>query len=159
VRLMLRVLLGTLVVATLGLSGCATANSGNSISYEPYTYTCCGASGTQRTWHPGDTYTLQWIVEAAGSTTDSTGQRVTLSAVLTGPYQSITTLKAGGAALMTLRATPIAITDRIHENPVSTIVLPVNLPAGYYNVADRMEFAGGGAVGSGRIIQVAPASG
>ena len=157
-RLMLRVLLGTLVVTTLGLSGCATANYGNSISYQRYTYTCCGASDTQGTWHPGDTYTLRWTVEAAGSTT-STGQRVTLSAVLTGPYQSITTLKAGGAALMTLRATPIASTDRIHENPVSTIVLPVNLPAGYYNVADRIELAGGGAVVSARIIQVAPASG
>jgi hypothetical protein len=44
VRLTLRVLLGTLLVATLGLSGCATANSGNSITYQRYNYTAGGGA-------------------------------------------------------------------------------------------------------------------
>jgi hypothetical protein len=153
-----RVLLATVVVATVSLTGCSTANSGNSIRHQLYTYTCCeGSSALEPVRHPGETLTLQWIAESAGTTSDSTSRSITLAAVLTGPYQNVAGSKNGSAAPLTLRALPVVTTDRTKASPVSTIVLPVDLLAGFYNLAEDTELFHGNRVGSATIIQVSPA--
>jgi hypothetical protein len=76
---------------------------------------------------------------------------------MTGPYRDISALKsAPGAAPLTVSATPIVTTDLVDGNPVSSILLPVTLPAGFYNVVNAIELTSGQSSGA-TIIQVAPA--
>jgi hypothetical protein len=145
-------------VAGVGLCGCSPAGPGSSVGYQRYVYTCCAGDGPQATWHPGDTVTVRWIVQPAEVTADSTGQRITLTAVLTGPYKSVAELKSGAPASLTLRATPIVTTDRTNGSPVSSIALPPNIPTGFYNVADDVGYANGHA-GGAAIVQVSAGRG
>jgi hypothetical protein len=145
-------------IAALGLSACSTDTSQLSVSYQRYTYTCCQASDTQRAWVPGETLTLHWIAQPAGTTPDNSAARITLTAVLTGPYPNVNALKAGGSPRVTLSATPIVTTDRANTNAASSIALPTSLPAGFYNVANSMELASSKASGA-TVIQVSPTGG
>jgi hypothetical protein len=143
--------------AAAALAACSPAGSSIATSYQRYTYTCCDGQDTQRVWHPGETFTLRWVAQPSGMTGDSAPQRVTLTAVMTGPYRDISALKsAPSAAPLTVSATPIVTTDLVDGNPVSSILLPVTLPAGFYNVVDAIELTGGQSSGA-TIIQVAPA--
>ena len=144
-------------LAAVALSGCSMSDSQSAIGYQRYTYTCCEASDIQRLWLPGDTLALHWMVAPAGTTSDATAERITLTAVLSGPYPNVAALKAGGSPRLTLRAAPIGTTDRARANAVSSIVLPMSLPAGFYNLADTIESANGKA-GGATVIQVSPAA-
>ena len=130
-------------IAALGLSACSTDNAANSVSYQRYTYTCCEGSDFQRTWSPGETLTLHWLAQPAGTTPDNSGQRITLTAVLTGPYPNVDASKAGGSPRVTVRAMPVVTTDHAGANEVSSIVLPIDLPDGFYNLADGIEASSG----------------
>ena len=153
----LAIIAGSAWVAAAALSGCS-ADSSAAIGYQRYTYTCCEASDIQRVWLPGDTLTLHWMVASAGTTPDVTAERITLTAVLTGPYPNVAALKAGGSPRLTLRASPIGTTDRANVNAVSSIVLPTSIPAGFYNLADTIELANGKDAGAS-VIQVAAGGG
>ena len=86
-------------------------------------------------------------------TSDDTKHSITLTAVLTGPYASVALLKAGGAHADTVYASSMQVTDRTPGNPVSTIGLPIDLPAGWYNLATNIRSAGG-SVSSASVIRV-----
>jgi hypothetical protein len=87
-------------------------------------------------------------------TSDATGVPIKLNAVLSGPYTSVATLKAGGSHARALAASPIAVTDRTPGDPVSGIVLPLDLPAGWYNLTFTIRSAGGNLVESATVVQV-----
>ena len=67
-------------------------------------------------------------------------------------------LKAGGSPRVTVRATPVVTTDRAGANEVSSIVLPIDLADGFYNLADAIEGAGGKA-SSASVIHVSHIAG
>jgi hypothetical protein len=152
------VVAGSAWIAAMALAGCSTSNAGTSVSYQRYTFTCCEGADFQRTWSPGETLTLHWLAQPAGTTPDGSGQRIALTAVLTGPYPNVDALKAGGSPRLTVRATPVVTTDRAGANEVSSILLPIDLPDGFYNLADTLESAGGKA-SSASVIHVSHIAG
>jgi hypothetical protein len=154
----LTVIAGSACLAAAALSGCSTATSQYSVSYQRYTYTCCEGADFQRPWSPGETLTLHWVAAPADTTADSSAQRITLTAVLTGPYPNVDALKAGGSPRVIVRATPVVTTDRAGANEVSSIVLPIDLADGFYNLADAIEGAGGKA-SSASVIHVSHIAG
>jgi hypothetical protein len=144
--------------AALGLSvflpACSPPIPTNGVSYEQFRFTCCVNSGALlRSWHPGQDITVQWMTASAGMTSDDTQHPITLSALLTGPYASVAALKAGGTHSAALLASPLHVTDRTPGNPASTIALPLDLAAGWYNLATTIQSAGG-IVSGATVIQV-----
>ncbi|MGA8635222.1 MAG: hypothetical protein WB805_10235 [Candidatus Dormiibacterota bacterium] len=79
---------------------------------------------------------------------------ITLSAIFTGPYASVAALKAGGIHSETLLASPVRVTDRTSGGAVSTIALPLDLAAGWYNLITTVKSSGGSTAGA-MVIQVA----
>jgi len=142
------------LVTALASAACSSPSGTDTVGYQQFQYTCCAGSDVQRVWHPGQDFTLHWIVEPAGMTSGPRQHPITLTAVLTGPYPSVAALKAAGAHAQTLAATPIHVTDQLPGNPVSTIPLPRSLPAGWYNLDVSVDSAGGNRVGGGSVIHV-----
>lgn len=147
VRLSWKAALATTVMAVL-MSACSSSTPTNAVSYASFRFTCCAASDALQAWHPGHEVALHWIGESAGMTSDDTKHSITLTAVLTGPYASVAVLKAGGAHADTIYASPLQVTDRTPGNPVATIGLPIDLPAGWYNLATIIRWAGGSVSGA-----------
>jgi hypothetical protein len=152
VRLNWKAVVTTPVIAAL-MSACSSPSPTNAVGYASFRFTCCAASDAQQAWHPGHEAALHWIGESAGMTSDDTKHPITLTAVLTGAYGSVALLKAGGAFADTLYASPMQVTDRTSGSPVSMIGLPVDLPAGWYNLATNIRSAGG-SVSSASVIEV-----
>ena len=134
------------------MSACSSSPT-NAVGYQSFRFTCCANSDVLQAWHPGHDVTLHWIGESAGVTSDDVSHRITLTAVLTGPYVSVALLKAAGGYADTVSASPMQVTDRTPGNPVSTIGLPIDLPAGWYNLATTIRSAGG-SVSSASVIKV-----
>lgn len=153
-RLTWKAVVTTPVTAAL-MSACSSPSPTNAVSYASFRFTCCAASDAQPAWHPGQKVALRWIGESAGVTSDGAKQPITLTAVLTGPYASVALLKAGGAHADTLYASPMQVTNRTSGNPVSTIGLPMDLPAGWYNLTTNIRSAGS-IVSSASVIEVTP---
>jgi hypothetical protein len=143
------------LVSALASAACASPSATGTVGYQQFRYTCCATSDVQRVWHPGQAFTLHWIVEPAGMTSDPRQHPLTLTAVLKGPYSNVGALKAAVAHAETLAATPIHVTDQLPGTPVSTIPLPRSLPAGWYNLEVSVDSAGGNQVGSSSVIHVA----
>jgi hypothetical protein len=136
------------------LVGCSPSSPTVAVVYQQFRFTCCANSeALTHLWHPGQVITLDWSTESAGTTADDAQHPITLMATVTGPYVSPAALKAGGAHLKTLPASPIRVTDRTSGSVVSTIVLPLDLAAGWYNVVTTIKSAGG-STGGATIIQV-----
>jgi hypothetical protein len=152
VRLNWKAAIATPVAAVL-MSACSSPSPTNAIGYASFSFTCCSSSDVLQAWHPGREVALHWMGESAGVTSDDAKHSITLTAVLTGPYASVALLKAGGAHAYTVYASSMRVTDRTPRNPVSTIGLPIALPAGLYNLATNIRSAGG-SVSSASVIKV-----
>jgi hypothetical protein len=136
----------------LPLAACSSPKSQQGVSYEHFRFSCC-ANDLQQAWHTSAGMSLQWMAESAGRTSDRTGQPITLTAVLTGPYASVAVLKAGGPYARSLAAQPLVVSDRMSGDPVSSMYLPIDLPVGWYNLAFTIKSANGKVVSS-TVIQV-----
>ncbi len=144
--------------AALGLSafisGCSSPIPPTGVSYEQFRFTCCvNSTAMLRAWHPGQMMRVEWMAESAGTTADHTQHPITLTALLTGPYASAAAVKASGIHSVTLVAAPLRVTDRSAGSPVSTIALPLDLAAGWYNLATAIR-SDAGTVGGSTVIQV-----
>ena len=135
------------------MSACSSSSPTNGVGYESFRFTCCASSDVLQAWHPGREVALHWIGESAGVTSDNANHPITLNPVLTGPYASVALLKAGGAHAETVYASPMRVTDRTPGNPVSTMGLPIDLPAGWYNLATIIR-SSGRSVSSASVIKV-----
>jgi hypothetical protein len=142
------------VVAGIGLVGCSSG-SGPSVAYPRYQFSCCANLDGLRVWHPGETMSLQWTQASAGESSDSAQTTVTLTAVLAGPFAQVDSLKGGGAAARTVRATAVFTTNGTLGSPVSTIPLPADLAPGYYN-RTITDAEGSGSTSSAAIVHVGP---
>lgn len=138
--------------------GCSPSGATGSVGYAQFQFMCCANSeALTHAWHPGQVITLQWSAESTGVTATDARNPITLSAIVTGPYTSVAALKAGGTHAQTLVAPPMRVTDRTSENAFSTIALPFDLPAGWYDLVTAIKSAGG-SVGGATVIQVLPLS-
>jgi hypothetical protein len=144
--------LATSVTAVV-MSACSSSSPTNAVGYASFRFTCCASSDVLQAWHPGHEVAVHWIGVSAGVTADDAKHPITLTAVLTGPYASVALLKAGGAHADTVFTSPMQVTDRTPGNPVSTIGLPIDLPAGWYNLVTTIRSAGG-SVSSASVIKV-----
>jgi hypothetical protein len=144
----------TTLVASILVLGCSSPSSTIAVGYEQFRFTCCADyEALLHAWHPGQVITLQWTAESAGTTSDDTQHPVTLTAHFDGPYASVAALKAGGTHSETLLASPIRVTDRTSGSRVSTIALPLDLAAGWYNLVTSIKSASGSDSGA-TVLQV-----
>ncbi len=138
--------------------GCSPSGPTGSVGYAQFQFMCCANSeALTQVWHPGHVITLQWSAESTGVTPNNARHPITLSAIVTGPYTSVAALKRGGAHAETLVASPLRVTDRTSGGAFSTIALPFDLPAGWYDLVTAIKSAGG-SVGGATVIQVLPLS-
>jgi hypothetical protein len=144
----------TTLVAPILLIGCSSPSPTTGVSYEQFRFTCCANSeALLQVWHPGQVITLQWTAETAGMTSDNAQHPITLATRVTGPYASVAALKAGGTHSETFIASPIQVTDRTSGSPVTTIALPLDLAAGWYNLVTTITSAAG-STGGASVIHV-----
>ena len=143
----------SIVLAAPVLVGCSPS-SPVAVGHEQFRFTCCANSeALTHAWHPGQLITLQWSAESAGMTADDAQLPITLTATFTGPYASVAALKAGGTHAATLLAAPIRVTDRTSGGAVSTIALPLDLAAGWYDLVTTIRSARS-STGGATVIQV-----
>lgn len=147
-----------IAVLASSVAGCSPSGSTAIVAYAQFQFTCCANSeALTHAWHPGQVITLQWSGETTGETATNARHPITLSAMVTGPYTSVAALKGGGAHAETLVASPMRVTDRTSGIVFSTITLPLDLPAGWYDLVTTIRSAGG-SVGGATVIQVSPLS-
>jgi hypothetical protein len=129
--------------------------------YGSHLYSCCSEVTANTIWHPGQRLTLHWTAEPPGVTTNATPHQVTLKLGLTGPYPTVEALKQATsqgttpAGVRTVNAAPVTVNDRTVETPVSTLNLPADLAAGYYNL-DTESISSGNSTGGGAVVMIAP---
>ena len=142
-------LAGTLVTAC-GLPGTSA------VTYTAYQLTCCTKADFDRPWQPGTTVQLHWIVETARRTTIKPTHKVVLTAVLVGPYSDVTTLKRASRVTHAVQGSIITSDDRTAPatDQVTTLLLPADLPHGYYRLNLKWDFGGGNSAGASSIVSV-----
>jgi len=97
-----------------------------------YWYRCCPKSDVEQIWEPGQTFDLHWLAGEPGSP-DLPTRHVTLRAELVGPYRDPFS-KVGGDAVRTVTAPDITADTWEAQKPVSSMVLPPDLPNGLFQL-------------------------
>jgi hypothetical protein len=149
------------IAGGLVLCACSGQPADSGVSYAVNSYNCCTEITGNNTWHAGQQVTLHWQSRPAGTTTDTTPHQLVLSVSLTGPFATVDALKQAighgtkPAGLRTITAAPVSVNDRTHATPASQLVLPSDLPPGYYNLGTQTSSAGFSA-GGGAVIIVIP---
>ena len=138
-----------------------------------YSLTCCTQADINRPWQPGTNVDLHWTVESESGAnllldrvfeTNPT-HKVSITALLSGPYSDLAGVKQniqGGSPLGDHPATAdvhgsvIAMDDRTRPSttPVTTFVLPADLPPGYYDLILLWEDGNGGTGDPTNIVRV-----
>ena len=137
-----------------------------------YSLTCCTQADINRPWQPGTTVDLHWTVESdnlldrAFDKCEKPTHKVSITAFLSGPYSGdLAGLKqiiltggtlAGEPTGATVHGSVIAMDDRTRPSttPVTTFVLPADLPPGYYDITLIWEDGTGGTVDPTNIVRV-----
>jgi hypothetical protein len=123
------------------------------------TYSCCQTADIQREYRPGETLAIHWIVVPGEAGAGTQSQQLELNASLAGPFGKVDELKADDAAraaVSTLTAEPVRPSGVAGEQPVSTIAIPSDAAAGFYNLVTSVSEPGGSVSGAS-VIRVVPA--
>jgi hypothetical protein len=103
--------------------------------------TCCTRADLDRLWQPGTTVELRWKVESAIVSKLNPTHRVSTTANLSGPYSDPAAvnqaIQRGSAGVMSsVQGSFIDMDDRAPPptTPVTTFLLPADLPPGYYDL-------------------------
>jgi hypothetical protein len=139
-------------VLVLGLTACSSTSSVVATGPALQTYSCCSSGDINAVRHPGETLTLHWIATRLDPSASSASGTVRLSAGLSGPFESVSALKAANSPA-TLTAPVIVTTNRVGDAPVSVIVIPQDAASGYYNLTTTIDQDGGRLTG-GSVIKV-----
>jgi hypothetical protein len=141
-------------LAASAVVGCSPSGPTAAVSFEQFQFTCCANSqALTHSWHPGQVITLQWSAQSAGTTATDAQHPIALTAIFTGPYASVAALKARGPHSATLLSSALHVTDRTAGSALSTITLPLDLAAGWYDLVTSSQSAGG-STGGATVIQV-----
>jgi hypothetical protein len=100
------------------------------------TYTCCAEDAGTTTWHPGQQVRITWIPQGRPARDAAT---TTLTAVLAGPYRTVTALKAANTqgidrSHVVAAAPAIRASGSEATSPVSVVTIPADAAPGYYNL-------------------------
>jgi hypothetical protein len=129
--------------------------------YGSHGYSCCAEVTGETTWHPGQQLTLHWTPTPPVRTTNDVPRQIVLKLSLTGPFPTVDALEqrlsqgTTPAGVRTVNAAPLTVNDRTVETPVSTLTLPADLAAGYYNL-DAESASADGSSGGGAVVFIAP---
>jgi hypothetical protein len=149
----------TLLAVGMLVTGCTSQAPVVTVQHARYQYSCCQDGDVGTVHHPGEAITLHWIVTAAPATGSTAAVPVTLSAVLTGPFPDVSTLKtamaSGSPPAALVAAADVQTTDRAGGAPTSTLRLPALAAAGFYDVRTTVA-SGGGDLSADGIIRVVP---
>ena len=104
-----------------------------------YWYRCCRQSDVDQIVEPGQTFSVHWVAGEPG-TPDLPTRYVTLSADLRGPYRDPFSNIADGEVL-TISAPDIVADTWEAQGPVSSMLLPTDLPVGLFQVWTRLRIA------------------
>ena len=144
------------------------------VTDSPYSLTCCTQADINRPWQPGTTVDLHWTVESESVANlldrvfdkfENPTHKVSITAFLSGPYSDLAGLKLAimtGAPTgdhppeATVHGSVIAMDDRTRPSttPVTTFVLPADLPPGYYDLTLLWVDQNGGTGDSTNIVRV-----
>jgi hypothetical protein len=129
---------------------------GPTVTYTQYQLTCCTQADIDRVWQPGTTVELHWIVRSATTTTANPTHKAVVSAGLIGPFSDVAALKRAGDAAHAVQGSIITFDDRTPPPPdeVSSFLLPVDLPSGYYRLNIKVAFGDGSSAGGASIVRV-----
>jgi len=148
-------LLAAALGAVLGLAACSSSGSTHTSAPALQSYSCCSSEDINAVRHPGETVRLHWMATPAGPGSHGPVSTVRLNATLSGPFASVSTLKAANGP-PTVSAPLVITTDQLGQTPVSVLVIPADAGAGYYNLTTTID-ADGGHVSGGSVIQVSAA--
>jgi len=134
-------------------SGCSSNGSTASpVQHATYRYTCCRAADLAGPHRPGHVLTLHWIA-TTGDPSDQSPTPVTLHATLVGSFDTVTAAKAATTTRRVASAQPVRTTDAAGGPPTSTIRIPADALAGFYNLTFAVS-EGGGSYGGAAVIKV-----
>jgi hypothetical protein len=136
-----------------------------------YDVTCCTQADIDRPWQPGTTVELHWTVETDSPNLpdrvfdrfENPTHKVSITAVLSGPYSDRAAVNhaiqqgpTGDIPTVTVLGSVTAMDDRTRPStaPVTTFVLPADLPAGYYDLTLLWEDGNGGIGDPRNIVRV-----
>ena len=136
-----------------------------------YDVTCCIQADIGRLWEPGTTVELHWTVESGGSNVldrvfdkfENPTHKVSITAFLSGPYSDLASVSqamkpgsAGDVPAATVQGSVTALDDRTRPSttPVTTFVLPADLPSGYYDLTLLWMDGNGGRGDSRNVVRV-----
>ncbi|MFI7022208.1 hypothetical protein [Micromonospora sp. NPDC049900] len=153
------------LAALLPLLAACVVSPVEEVAASTVTYTCCARADVEQVYQPGQTFTLNWIVESPDDppVTPTPGPDVELTAHLIGPFESVEQLTAHAMGtltvpgLVTYPAEPVRPADAPDRRPVSTIAIAPDAGPGYYNLVSSMADQGN-AVGGESVIQVVAGS-
>ncbi len=128
-----------------------------------YSFTCCRTADINTVRHPGETFVLHWISTPGSPSPALSPVAITLSASLSGPFQTVLTLKktignrgpGKKHSLELLNARPTHITAWDSRPPLTTIAIPRNAPTGLYSIKFTISSAVSSISGDS-IIRVGP---
>ena len=136
-----------------------------------YDVTCCTRADIDRPWQPGTTVELHWTVELNSFNVpdrvfdkfENPTHKVSITAFLSGPYsdpaavnQAMQPGSAGDIQAATVQGSVTTLDDRTRPSttPVTTFVLPADLPPGYYDLTLLWQDGNGGTGDSRNIVRV-----
>lgn len=136
-----------------------------------YDVTCCTQADIDRPWQPGTTVELHWTVELNSFNVpdrvfdkfENPTHKVSITAFLSGPYsdpaavnQAMQPGSTGDIHAATVQGTVTTLDDgtRPSTTPVTTFVLPADLPPGYYDLTLLWQDGNGGTGDSRNIVRV-----
>lgn len=145
-------LLSVMVVSVM--AGCSSQAPTSAVKRATFSYTCCADADVNREFHPGEVLTVHWIVQPGAPTSATQPNEIKLSAGLTGPYASISSLKQHGGTKTPSISAPLVVTsDLAGGTPTSRLLIPANAAPGFYDLSTAAG-SGGFASGGGSIIRV-----
>jgi len=149
----MRLLRLAIVVTCLAVSACSSQPA--PAAARGPSYTCCDANDIERTYQPGQTLTVHWVVDPGEP--GAPVRVVELAAHLAGPYRSTADLKAaefqgGSTPAANLTADTVRPAGVPGERPVSTIAIGPDAEPGYYSLVTSVQ--DGGTVSGASVIQV-----
>jgi hypothetical protein len=156
VRQSVRMLL-LVTAASLGLTPLATAAHATDKTKGTFTYSCCTASIVDATYRPGEVIRLPWI--ATASVPSGPSELVTLSARISGPYNTVASLKSAFArhtpqlGRFNAEADVVRVSSGDAKRYFSLIKVPRDATAGFYELTTTTSVSSL-AIRGGAVIRV-----
>ena len=156
----LTLLSGIIVLSSIILSPIPSGAQTSKSSHTTFTYSCCTSSFVNTVYHPGAVMTLKWS-QSTYPPNNYARSTVTLSASISGPFQTVASLKKAFArshpqlGVVNSKALTIRLSDQKSAHPVSLIQVPADAGKGWYQLTTTVK-EGSTTISGGAGIRIAP---